>query len=278
MNPHESRRPLVTGRRSLVAAGLATSLAVATGSRASAVGRMGAPVSVLDLGAVGDGVTDDTVAVRAAVAQAVAEGRSLLVPAGTYVVDAPIVVRDAPSFVIEMQGTLKRKDQSTADAVIRFINCTNLVAPSIRVDGNAARNGKLQSDGTWYPVDELKHDVRLDGCVGVWIGYLESRNTAADALYLSGGSYRSTDVKVEHINASSEGRTGRSVVSVIAGDNLQFGTVRSRNVGCNIGVLVMPGGFQIEPNPGDTVSNVQVDNLMIHTAGATGLGIWSPRG
>src|SRR4051812_45161490 len=118
MNAQEPRRPLVTGRRALVTAGLASSLAVATGSRASAVGRTGSPVSVLDLGAVGDGVTDDTVAVRSAVAQAVAEGRSLLVPAGTYLVDAPIVIRDAPSFVIDMQGTLKRKDQSTADAVI----------------------------------------------------------------------------------------------------------------------------------------------------------------
>jgi hypothetical protein len=278
MKPHEARRSPVTGRRALVTAGLASSFAVATGSRSDAVGRTGTPVSVLDLGATGDGVTDDTQAVRAAVAQAVAEGRSLVFPSGTYVVDAPIVVRDATSFVVEMHGMLKRKDQSNADAMIRFINCTNLVASSIRVDGNASRNGKVQSDGTWYPVDELKHDVRLDGCVGVWIGYLESRNTAADALYLSGGSYRCTDVKVEHINASSDGRTGRSVVSVIAGDNLQFGTVRARNVGCNVGVLVMPGGFQIEPNAGDTVSNVQVDNLMIHTAGAAGLGIWSPRG
>jgi hypothetical protein len=262
-----------------MAAGVAASL-VASGATGTAQAAPAPPdpVSVTDYGAVGDGVTDDTASVRAAIAAAVAQGSSLLFPMGTYLVDAPIVIRDAPNFVIEMRGRLKRRNASTADSLLRFINCTNLVALSLRIDGNATNNGKVQSDGNWYPVDEVKHDVRLDACVGVWIGYLESVNTAADVLYLAGGSLRSTDIKVEHLNASSTGLTGRSAVSIVAGDNLQFGTVRSRNVGCNVGVLVMPGGFQVEPNAGDSVSNVQVDDLIVHTAGATGLGLWSPRG
>lgn len=280
--PHLSRpRPLRSplGRRAVMTAGLTASLFAATGQRAAvAATAADTAVSVTDHGAVGDGVADDTAAVRSAVAAAVAEGRSLVVPRGTYLVDAPIVVRDATNFHLDMQGQLRRRDASTADSLLRFINCTNLAAPSLRTDGNAAGNGKVQSDGKWYPVDEVKHDVRFDSCHGVWIGYLESVNPAADVLYLAGGALRNSDLKVEHLTASASVPSGRSAVSIVAGDNLQFGTVRARNIGCNTGVLVMPGGFQVEPNDGDSVSNVQVDDLMVHTAGATGLGLWSPRG
>jgi hypothetical protein len=265
-----------TPRRSMLAAGLAVPAALGFGQAVTPASR--APLLVTDAGAVGDGVTDDTAAVRAAVATAISESRALVFPPGTYLVDAPIQVKDAPYFVIEMHGRLKRRDDSVRDSLLQFYNCDNLVAPVLRTDGNAVNNGRVQSDGKWYPVDEVKHDVRLDASTGVWIGLLDSVNSAADALYLAGGDGRCEDVRIEHLYAHSDGSTGRSAVSVVAGDNLQFGSIRSRNVGCNTGVLVMPGGFQIEPNSGDTVSNVVVDSLIVHTAGATGLGLWSQYG
>jgi hypothetical protein len=52
----------------------------------------GAPVNVLDYGAVGDGVANDTAALNAALAVAVANNRCLYIPAGTYLATANIVV------------------------------------------------------------------------------------------------------------------------------------------------------------------------------------------
>lgn len=52
----------------------------------------GAAVNVLDYGAVGDGVADDTAALNAALAVAVANNRCLYIPAGTYLATANIVV------------------------------------------------------------------------------------------------------------------------------------------------------------------------------------------
>ena len=156
-----------------------------------------------------------------------AESRPLVFPPGTYLVDAPILVKDAPHFVIEMQGRLKRKDSSSASSLLQFHNCDHLVATTLRTDGNAAKNGKVQSDGVWYAVDEVKHDVRLDACTNVWIGLVDSVNPAGDALYLAGGAGPNSDVKVEHLSARSDAGSGRSAVSVIAGTNLHFGSVRS---------------------------------------------------
>jgi hypothetical protein len=52
----------------------------------------GAPVNVLDYGAIGDGVADDTAALNAALAVAVANNRCLYLPKGTYLATANIIV------------------------------------------------------------------------------------------------------------------------------------------------------------------------------------------
>lgn len=49
-------------------------------------------VSVKDFGAVGDGITDDTDAIQTAAAYAVANGRSLYIPAGTYLMAGTVTV------------------------------------------------------------------------------------------------------------------------------------------------------------------------------------------
>lgn len=48
----------------------------------------GAPISVLDYGAIGNGVSNDTAAFVAAVADAVAENKALEIPAGTYLLNS----------------------------------------------------------------------------------------------------------------------------------------------------------------------------------------------
>src|SRR6478735_3627461 len=126
MAPDTQLASTPTARRAVLAAGLAGAFGVVGARTAGATTRSVEAVSVADYGAVGDGQADDTAAVRAAVSVAVTERRPLLVPPGTYLVDAPIRVVGATDLVVEMQGRLRRKDASVADSLVRFVNCTNL--------------------------------------------------------------------------------------------------------------------------------------------------------
>lgn len=73
-------------------------------------------VSVKDFGAVGDGVTDDTTAIQAALDS----GKNIVVPEGSYAISGTLLMQ-VDSQVFEMNGILLRIGASTAP-VIR-INC-----------------------------------------------------------------------------------------------------------------------------------------------------------
>ena len=54
-------------------------------------------ISVMDFGAVGDGVTDDTAAIQSALSFAVSSGRDLFIPTGSYKVTSTINLVSQPS-------------------------------------------------------------------------------------------------------------------------------------------------------------------------------------
>jgi polygalacturonase len=53
----------------------------------------GAPVNVKDYGAVGDGTTDDTTAMQAAITAVATTGQGLYVPAGTYKITSALTLQ-----------------------------------------------------------------------------------------------------------------------------------------------------------------------------------------
>lgn len=63
----------------------------------------GAPLNVLDFGAVGDGIADDTVAIQAAInagaGQTVGTARGVYFPAGDYYISAPIEIPNYTSII-----------------------------------------------------------------------------------------------------------------------------------------------------------------------------------
>jgi polygalacturonase len=80
------RRSFVTGA-TVAAAGLAL---VSQRSDAATTSNSGRYVNVMDFGAVGDGVHDDTAAIQAAVSSLAANGGGVYFPPGSYAVSSPI--------------------------------------------------------------------------------------------------------------------------------------------------------------------------------------------
>jgi hypothetical protein len=66
---------------------------------------VGAPVNVLDYGAIGDGVVDDTAAIQAAIDAAQVQGRRLYAPAGRYKITQQLtVISSTGSLTLEGDG------------------------------------------------------------------------------------------------------------------------------------------------------------------------------
>jgi parallel beta-helix repeat protein len=89
----------------------------------------GAPVNVLDYGAVGNGVADDTAAIQAAIAT----GKSIFFPAGTYNVNASLLPQSNTTWIADNNATLK---WTSVNCLIDAQAITNWTMEGITVDGN----------------------------------------------------------------------------------------------------------------------------------------------
>ena len=104
-------------------------------------------VSVKDFGAVGDGVTDDAVAIQAALDACVGSG--LFFPAGTYIIGSTLnVPSNITVFGVGEQSALKLKSQSWASSnglMLELVSDNNVTFDSLKFDGNKGNVGTSRS-------------------------------------------------------------------------------------------------------------------------------------
>ena len=97
-------------------------------------------VSVKDFGAVGDGTTDDTVAIQAALTQ-LSSNTNLYFPAGVYLLASQFTITITSKNNIKLYGdsaTIKLGvDQTSGNYLFNFNSCTNVQIENLIVDGNA---------------------------------------------------------------------------------------------------------------------------------------------
>lgn len=93
-------------------------------------------VSVKDFGAVGDGVTDDTVAIQNAVTAAASTGATVYFPPGTYLAENISLTAS-----ISGQGTIKLK--AAAAHPLLILAASNLTIEGVTLDGNRANQTAL---------------------------------------------------------------------------------------------------------------------------------------
>lgn len=155
------------------------------------------PVNVRTYGAVGDGVTDDTAAIQAAVAAAYANPRGGIVfaPAGVYLISSRI------TFGATAGGNVQGVDLQGEGKYSTIFRCTNAAAGvtfangqagsrsgGFQVDGNATATGVLLKTGLCS--DRVFADIFLTGGAAGSTGLLVSatQNTVFEAIYSTGNA------------------------------------------------------------------------------------------
>lgn len=164
-------------------------------------------VSVRDFGAVGDGVTDDTVAIQAALTAAA--GKSVYFPAGSYAINAALSV-PANTYVYAESGTAT-VTQSTAGGV----NAFTLAGDNITIDGlkivgpNSGGGSAVRADSRNNPtvrncqVQNWLFGIQLRGC----------RNWTVTGNRLWGGTYDGSSSSDIFIYGSTGAPSNRGILT-----------------------------------------------------------------
>lgn len=130
----------------------------------------GAPLNVLDYGALGDGITDDIVAIQLAVNAAMSANKRLYFPQGTYLVSGTITVTNGSGAGLFMYGdttsnfavvpsgtTIKYTGNSNLFQVNGAASTVNLMVKNMTFLGSASAVNAIKVDAGWF--------VTIEDCV-----------------------------------------------------------------------------------------------------------------
>ncbi len=184
-------------------------------------------INVKDVGAVGDGVSDDTVAINMAVAL-LSDGDTLYFPSGTYLLRehgnrSIILIRDRKDITIRLEkdATLQMDevpDQSTGSEtrhyIFHLLNCENVILTGGRLYGD-----RLRYTGEAFV--QHGYAIRLADCRSVTVSGVEIAHMRGDGISVfsdtndeNGLRGRCYDVTVEDCHIYDCLRNGITLTSV----------------------------------------------------------------
>jgi parallel beta-helix repeat protein len=229
--------------------------------------RGGARINVHDHGARGDGHSDDTDALQQAIDALPAAGGTVLVPAGTYLVDPVRSVRLRNRMLLQLAdgASLVAKPNAAEKAYVLLAFCVSDVEiAGGRILGD--RDGHLGSSGEWG------HGIQLRGASRVTIRDINVSRCWGDGICIGGAKLNgdrrqilpSTDIVLSGVHCVGNRRQG---LTIGRSRRVQvFDSEFSDTHG-----TAPQAGIDVEPDPGDFAIDVRIENCVIR--GNRGPGI-----
>ncbi|MDR3591504.1 MAG: glycosyl hydrolase family 28-related protein [Negativicutes bacterium] len=220
-------------------------------------------VNVTSYGAKGDGVTNDTAAIQAAINAIPATGGTVVIPAGTYMIDAVKSINLKSNVTLQMSPTTTLKaisNSSTSYALLNLYNVSNVIITGGVLLGD--RTSHIGTTGEWGM------GIQIMGSTGVSVTGTTAKNCWGDGFYIgSVGSKVSQNITLTDIVSDNNRRQGLSIVS---GVNLQI--VRPKLTNTN--GTAPSDGIDIEPNAiTDILQNVVITSPYTANNKGDGIGI-----
>lgn len=201
-------------------------------------------VSVKDFGAVGDGVTNDTAAIQAAINAAA--GKTLYINAGTYITRQLNLVSDL-TIVFDPSAVLQAAVGYTAtECVMRLTSISNVV-----IHGNHAN---IVMNKAEYTTGEQRHGIRLVTCSNVTINDLHVSDTGGDGYYIGSADSASACTNV-YLNNCFSDNARRNGLSIVSGDGVYINGGEYSNTNGTSPQF----GIDIEANgSGESLKNINI--------------------
>jgi polygalacturonase len=245
--------PLVIGGISMPAFALTTP---PTRSRGSTIR------NVKNYGAAGNGSRDDTASIQAAINSLPSSGGTVVIPAGTYMIDASKSINTRSNMLLKLEpgAILKAKTNGLSRYyIIRISSDSNVEIAGGQLVGD--RDTHRFGSGT----HEWGHGISIGASASrITIRDLRVSKCTGDGVCIGG---HATDVVIANIISTNNRRQGLSLTqcSNIRVYDSEFSYTKGTSPEC---------GIDIEPDEGGTCNSVLIQNCRLNNNAKYGFNVW----
>ncbi|HSB59503.1 MAG TPA: glycosyl hydrolase family 28-related protein [Methyloceanibacter sp.] len=224
-------------------------------------------VNVQDKGAKGDGRSDDTDAIQAAIDEVGGTGGTVLVPGGTYMVDVVdkkrrLALRSDMTLKLAKDAILKAiPNDSRKYSVLSISDVSNVAVVGGTIEGDRAEHqGKAGEAGMGIRIARGAEDITISG--------VTSRKMWGDGFYVEGAK----NTKFCAVSADNNRRQGLSIVEA-------DGVLVTDSVFSNTHGTRPSAGIDLEPDqPSQKIVNIRIQNSKFLNNAGPGIEIAGKRG
>lgn len=225
-----------------------------------------ASVNVLNFGAMGNGVNDDTAAIQAAINALPAAGGTVVIPNGTFMINTLTGINLRSHVRLSLWGAAYLKaipNNAERYWIVKVWNVNN-----VEIEGGNFVGDRTQHQGT---TGQWGYDINIQGSSNVYVHDNQLSNSWGDGILVGGtgsGSslVASTNVTLNRVTSSNNRRQGLTIAPAT-----QVYVVNSTFTGSN--GTAPQAGIDIEPQTQGPTQQVRLENTTLSNNAGNGLEV-----